>query len=369
MIVVGFPIVPALAGANKDVVLSDAINGRWKLAELQEEGEAPNAIAYQDCKTLDEAQIALARLGDGLDHFIIDRGSVETGPRIIELISNQDAIDLQKSSTQSILDLIGGQGGGEAVEGGPDAAGDDGKVPPAKSSSDSDVQILRTLLSAIGTPKRAEAARNHLIAMEMADLAASHWKLGTDGKLLAALGSAPDDDVRKISIDVLRSRNGLMTKAALEKENGREAIKLLQQMHLTNFIGKQVELFGEVINQRKQWTGLAKFAPVLLVLSLVASVAGSVAAFILTGDGHLNGYQLPLILFVLALVAISPSALLLLERPLKGLDSWSPGGKVEEDANEADSKTPEEPAASESKVESSKEVETVSRLEIKIVSD
>ncbi len=49
-------------------------------------------------------------------------------------------------------------------------------------------------------------------------------------------------------------------------------------------------------------------------------------AFNLVRDAKLGGAGLALVIFVLALFAISPAVLLLLERPLKGLDSYSPTG-------------------------------------------
>ena len=64
------------------------------------------------------------------------------------------------------------------------------------------------------------------------------------------------------------------------------------------------------------------------------------ALFVLLFLGRINGWEMAVLAFVFALMAVSPATLLLIGRPLKGLDEWSPS-KYEKKTDEA---AKEEPA-------------------------
>lgn len=90
------------------------------------------------------------------------------------------------------------------------------------------------------------------------------------------------------------------------------------------------------------WRGLAWCVPVLLLGTLLATF--NIAYRLLDKVQNIDGWQLAALLFVLALVAISPATLLLIGRPLKGLDEWNPG-KVEAAAEAPDTSTTPTPEA------------------------
>jgi len=65
-------------------------------------------------------------------------------------------------------------------------------------------------------------------------------------------------------------------------------------------------------------------------------------------DGKISDAAAPIIIFVLALFAISPAVLLLRERPLEGLDKWSPGGPAAPKKEEGGDPSSDDSSAGES---------------------
>jgi hypothetical protein len=53
---------------------------------------------------------------------------------------------------------------------------------------------------------------------------------------------------------------------------------------------------------------------------------------------RIDGYEFGVMLFALAVFAISPAVLLLLERPLAGIDKWTPSGTASEDEGDGNTK-------------------------------
>ena len=78
--------------------------------------------------------------------------------------------------------------------------------------------------------------------------------------------------------------------------------------------------------QMEKWTKLAEKGRDMLVVSTFFSMVMIVAVIIFASENKLDGTETPIIIFVLAIFAISPAVLLLRERPLEGLDKFTPSG-------------------------------------------
>lgn len=89
------------------------------------------------------------------------------------------------------------------------------------------------------------------------------------------------------------------------------------------------ESFVEVSEQMKTWRSLAGLGKVMLVLATIFAAVGIAATIVFAERGKLGEVETPIIIFALAVFAISPAVLLLRERPLEGLDKWTPSGLVD----------------------------------------
>ncbi|QII05928.1 DUF308 domain-containing protein [Rhodococcoides fascians A25f] len=366
--------VPGKVDAIK--LYQKATSAGWVVLESYTENEGgsePVTIFSKPFDTQDDAAFGVAILGDDLTGYIVRDNNYDGG---MVFLNNPD------QSNDTMREIAGRFEGkfdwtGPSVVVKPTAAAGPDRSGPVDEQPKTDVtehdetdnaELFKLLFAALGEAKSAKSAADYLEAISLPVLAANTWRLATDQRLVKVLGTSADSDLALIARDVLRVRNGLPTAAAADRE---KAISLNDQKraNLSNdFLKENVKLAKSVVAQRVRWTELSNFVPPFLGVSLIFSGILSIIAFLLTRDHHIDGYQLPLVLFVLALIAVSPSVLLLLERPLRGLDHWSPGGKVEDDAKaEKDEKT-EDPAAPDS-VSEKEETPVTSRLEIKIVSD
>ncbi len=105
--------------------------------------------------------------------------------------------------------------------------------------------------------------------------------------------------------------------------------------------GKGVDLAGETYEHMRKWRKIANWGlGALVATTLFSMVAVGYMLFELVHGGEVSDVAAPIIIFVLALFAISPAVLLLRERPLEGLDKWFPGksGDAEEKKEKDDKK-------------------------------
>lgn len=129
--------------------------------------------------------------------------------------------------------------------------------------------------------------------------------------------------------------------AHLEGEERSKAVRQLLAQD-ASLSAKRVEVLAEAVlmsgairEQFSAWTSLAGRAPRLLVLSTIFSSAFIGASLYLVSQSRLNGSEMGLLAFIFTLAAISPATLLLIGRPLAGLDKWTPdamfkAGKAED---------------------------------------
>lgn len=121
--------------------------------------------------------------------------------------------------------------------------------------------------------------------------------------------------------------------------NGSRVSALMAQLNrndraaaASRMLDSEVSMAKAIEVQFAAWTKLAKKVPWLLLLTTLIGALLVTACLYLVDRGKLDGWQLVFLIFVLALTAISPATLLLVGRPLAGLDKWTPdaifgGGK------------------------------------------
>lgn len=91
------------------------------------------------------------------------------------------------------------------------------------------------------------------------------------------------------------------------------------------------ETLTEAKRQMETWRELAGLGKLLLIVAGAFSAVAILLVIILAAIGKLGEVETPIIVFALAVFAISPAVLLLRERPLEGLDKWTPSGPTKEE--------------------------------------
>jgi uncharacterized membrane protein YhdT len=84
-------------------------------------------------------------------------------------------------------------------------------------------------------------------------------------------------------------------------------------------------ILAEFREQAKKWRTLANWGVgTLVVTSLFAMAMTAYLSTLLGGTTKFPAWAFITAIFVLALFALSPAVLLIIERPLKGIDEWKP---------------------------------------------
>ncbi|ACZ31865.1 hypothetical protein Xcel_2852 [Xylanimonas cellulosilytica DSM 15894] len=137
----------------------------------------------------------------------------------------------------------------------------------------------------------------------------------------------PEAERAALATQMLRAEAGLPPTPALEAERlALERQRVEFEAQRVAYFATAVAASSEYVEQRKKWKELADTASAVLRWALIASAVLTAGVLLLAGLGKLDGWQSALIIFVLGVVAISPSVLLLLERPLAGVDAFQPPG-------------------------------------------
>lgn len=186
--------------------------------------------------------------------------------------------------------------------------------------------------AAIGAERRQEIARSLTRdgAQARRDLLKkSAWATAPEMVLLDEVG---ESERAALARKMLETRSAIT--AADDVRRSAEAELAQQRVALAGVLR---DTFEEANNQMRTWTRLARLGKVMLVLATIFSAFGIAAAIVFAARGELGEVETPIIIFALAVFAISPAVLLLRERPLEGLDKWTPSGLVGgEEKGEAD---------------------------------
>ncbi|GAA4353206.1 hypothetical protein [Microbacterium rhizosphaerae] len=144
------------------------------------------------------------------------------------------------------------------------------------------------------------------------------WAVAPDAELFLYLDDAAR---RSVAADILKARAGIPVyePGLLQKQLDLEDERIAYYTEFVDFV-------HQFTKDRKRWRALSKVAMRVLTIALIFSAILSLWVIYLASDSKIDGWQAATIIFVLAVVAISPVVLLLLERPLKGIDSFTPPG-------------------------------------------
>lgn len=163
----------------------------------------------------------------------------------------------------------------------------------------------------------------------------SEWVVAPEMVLLDACPRAQRED---LAMNMLKVRAAL-TKADEDTRNATAALAE-KDVQLADkrvaFAGQGVALAGETLEHMKKWRSIANIG--LAVLSFTTAFSMAAAGYVLlylAPHEEVSDAAIPVIIFVLALFAISPAVLLLRERPLEGLDKWSPPGATSDSKDSA----------------------------------
>ncbi|MFZ2528758.1 MAG: hypothetical protein WAX14_14080 [Rhodococcus sp. (in: high G+C Gram-positive bacteria)] len=99
----------------------------------------------------------------------------------------------------------------------------------------------------------------------------------------------------------------------------------------TKYLTQVVALAGEMVTQAKVWRGLGIAGAVAVAAALGFSIFFIWKLIDKIPENNLNGIHLIFIVFTFAVFIISPGVLLILGRPLKSLDEWTPDGILKSD--------------------------------------
>ncbi len=162
----------------------------------------------------------------------------------------------------------------------------------------------------------------------------------------AAYGSSFDDAALFAHLDEV-ARPGL-AKRILEQKHGMTSEQVRREGLVNGFQEQRVNLMKEAVasatevnKHLERWRALSDHVKPFLKTSSIVACVFVAALFVLLFIGRINGWEMAVLAFVFALMAVSPATLLLIGRPLKGLDEWSPSKqemKTEEAAKEEPAK-------------------------------
>lgn len=189
-------------------------------------------------------------------------------------------------------------------------------------------------------PAFAKAYLESVVSARITEQSADRWKGEAQRVLIDKLGEA-DDTNKKLIRQVVRVTAGLpdvegeLYAKAVETEGKRNEL-LAQAVRAATTLNDQLD----------GWKVLRDWAIGLMVTGTVFAVVMTI--WLVNGRDlrSLEGYLLPILIFVFAVMAVSPAVLLLLGRPLAGIDQFLPGGKAE-----ALEKAAEKPKADEAKAD------------------
>ncbi|GLI26409.1 hypothetical protein ARHIZOSPH14_06510 [Agromyces rhizosphaerae] len=288
--------------------------------------------------------------------FPKDRVRVTCGPELQKLLRRflKDAQNLSSGGDLPFdVKTLASSGGDGAVgtrpsgPSAPAAQGSSGEVPEAGTGQATTAATIAALAAARRPLEEVELQIHALNDIDLLERYVTAL-VAEQEEIVATIASTTSSDARLLSA-VDESRRGeiaeelLRAKYGASREDAALAAKRVEfEEQRVRHLEQLVEYSKEFIEQRRAWRRLSRWAPWLLLGSLAASLALTTFVLALVGDGSIDGWQGGLLIFVLALVAVSPATLLLVERPLRGIDSWKPAELKSPSAATADSASEED---------------------------
>jgi hypothetical protein len=159
--------------------------------------------------------------------------------------------------------------------------------------------------------------------------AADAWSIAPEPQLLERLGDTPAgrmaEELLNVRLDSERQRAKLLGEqvnlesALRPKKVTFEEARNVMAMHVAGMAGERLE-------HMQRWKQLSHLAPWFLGASFIFSALMVIVVWESVTKGQVDALAAALIIFVLAVFAAGPAVLLLLERPLEGIDKWRPAG-------------------------------------------
>lgn len=153
------------------------------------------------------------------------------------------------------------------------------------------------------------------------------FPVSIDAYTMAILLDAVDEARRPgLSEQILRAATGTID---VRPENSAAVGSLaqdrwaLEHNRRQQSLDTEKQITDELLASLQRWRRISHSAVPLLIVTTAFAMIGVCAAVLLVGSGRITGSELALITFGLAVFAASPATLLLLERPLKGVDSFN----------------------------------------------
>ena len=264
-------------------------------------------------------------------------GRIPARIAVSNLVKTPDAVDGVDQMAQMIEELAGRGAPGDGAGRGPNPPPlpppgrppDDGPGVASSAaaevlSADAQIKIVEMYWGALDDDLKKKVAEQYFQSQRERELARSRsaaWRAAPDWVLL---NTADETNAQgRLASEMLQSRYGLLTQQGQAD---------MEQTRVE--IAKAGVATAESLRKGiDQWTTLAKAAPWFMWAALVISIAILGGAFLLVKWDRLSGYGFSLAIFVCALFVVSPATLLILGRPLRGIDSASLSGKASDDAN------------------------------------
>jgi hypothetical protein len=242
--------------------------------------------------------------------------------QIVKLVTDDQFVKIFAGESQPSRASEAGTAGQDRKK----AAEDKAKSGPETADK---ANVVREGLSAIATDPslwkyvelsdRRELAKSVLTALYAARQSYAErveWVLAPE---LPLLSLSPKEHQKALAQRILERREQISTedRQLLEQDVERKKVGIEGQR-------KVLAVLDEFLEHARKWRQLANWGIGLLLACVGLAIAMTIYLIVFKSD--VNQWALPAIIFALALFAVSPAVLLLLERPLKGVDEWKPGG-------------------------------------------
>jgi hypothetical protein len=284
------------------------------------------------------------------DYVISLDGDDDRSQHLEELMRDVDSDHVDVMRIMTPTDAVhGGIGLLEALSGikpapptppGASTSSDGASTDPAPPPVPSDAYPAEALVAAIGSGVAPSTLWAKVRAEERPDLAKwlleraasarldllkkSQWATAPEMALLDLCGEA---EMPELARKLLEARTDT---TAADRERRTADTDLAKEK--VNTARRVNEMLGESLEQMREWRKLAGLGKWMLIGASAFSAIAIIGVLVLAAAGKLGEVETPIIIFALAVFAISPAVLLLRERPLEGLDKWSPSGPVKEEA-------------------------------------
>ncbi len=313
--------------------------GSELVEQLQQRGIQPAAVAAQDRES------SSINMGSPkpTSQWEVNLLPTTIGPGILSKII--DGV-IPPPSTPPAPAQPGGATDGAGKDGGGSAAESPLTAPSPPAPSPLAAATISAVVPALADPAvvwgRIKADQQGKIAEELIEgvyaergklAESSEWVVSPEVSLLRLVD---DDKRRELAEELLRVRGEIT-----EADGAVRAARATLEQKQVDLAGKNIELADsrvalagvgvdiakEVLEQMRKWRSIADVG--LWVLGATTTFSMLATAYILLKlmpDSQVSDVAAPIMIFVLALFAISPAVLLLRERPLEGIDKWSPAG-------------------------------------------